>query len=140
MLEITVRVAADTLEEAIKLLAAAVPAQKIKITGMTESEDAVKAVKTEETDMAAVPAKKEKKSQKKTEATEEKPPWEEDKKESGDSTEPTILDARKALAGLAGSGKKSEAKQILKDLGCEQLSDVKAADYAGIIKKCQEVA
>jgi len=134
MLEIIVRVEAPTLEEAIKLLAAAVPAQKIKITGMTESEDAVKAVKTEETDMAAVPQKKEKKSQKKTEATEE------DKKESGDSTEPTILDARKALAGLAGSGKKSEAKQILKDLGCEQLSDVKAADYAGIIKKCQEVA
>lgn len=69
-------------------------------------------------------------------------PWKEDEaaKDPEKANEATIVDARKALAGLAGKGMKAEAKKILSDLGCNQLSDVDPTEYSTIITKCKEVA
>lgn len=52
----------------------------------------------------------------------------------------SFTDVRGIMAGLAGQGKKSEAKALLTKFGAARLSEVKPEDYAALVAEAQVIA
>lgn len=49
-------------------------------------------------------------------------------------------EVRGIMAGLAGSGKRAEAKALLTKYGAAKLSDVKPEDYPALVRKAEVIA
>lgn len=52
----------------------------------------------------------------------------------------SFTDVRGIMAGLAGQGKKSEAKALLTKFGAARLSEVKPEDYVALVEEAQVIA
>ena len=65
-------------------------------------------------------------------------------KESEPKPEPakeySFTDVRGIMAGLAGQGKKAEARALLQKFGAARLSEVKPEDYAALVQEAQVIA
>lgn len=72
-------------------------------------------------------------------------PLEVEKQEEAKVPQPEVktynfTDVRGIMAGLAGQGKKAEAKALLTKFGAARLSEVKPEDYVALVEEAQVIA